>query len=136
MERAGSMTSSYYSSCHGIMLIYDVTEQCTLSSLRRWIENASSYARGSQASYFLVGNKIDENASEIKVDTAKAEHFSKNLEIPIAGNFRISAKTGEGVQEMFSSVLARIAATVAPAEPVTHIFAAAYDEPDGPGCKC
>ena len=130
MERACSMTSSYYSLSHAVLLMYDVTEPSSLGSCANWKEEAERYAPP-QTVYFLAGNKMDRK-HEIEVEKEMIAHFAKRQDIPPENCFRISVKTGQGVEKMFSKIISTLSSTREPAEPKPQrTIADAYDEPDG-----
>jgi len=115
MERAGSLTSNYYLSTHAIFLCYDVTEPGTLSSLKNWMNEATRYTRDSPVLYFLIGNKLDLN-HEIQVSEETAKNFAESVKIPTERTFRISVKSGTGVDHMFSKAFNLLAKAMAPSQ--------------------
>uniref|UniRef100_A0A8D2CQF0 Ras-related protein Rab-12 n=1 Tax=Sciurus vulgaris TaxID=55149 RepID=A0A8D2CQF0_SCIVU len=57
-ERFNSITSAYYRSAKGIILVYDITKQETFDDLPKWMKMIDKYA-SEDAELFLVGNKLD-----------------------------------------------------------------------------
>ena len=103
-DRAGAMTSTYYRNSHGILLMYDVTDPGSLVHCAQWKEEAERY---SYPVYFLAGNKCDlENECEVEEEVAR--NFAQKHNIPADNVFRISVKTGDGIDEMFANILSKL----------------------------
>jgi small GTP-binding protein len=92
---------NFYLGAQAAMLVYDVTEAPSLQALVQWVERCRKYCP--DAPLFLVGNKIDLNAS---VPLAWAETLATYVGASQHG--RVSAKTGERVGWAFET-LARMA---------------------------
>ena len=60
----------------------------------------------------LVGNKCDLKSEEREVDARLAQEVAESFDSAMV--FEISAKTGQGVQEMFDAIALKIAASSAP----------------------
>lgn len=56
-ERFRTITSSFYQGSHGILIVYDLTQQETWANVSRWVMEANRYAP--EAAKILVGNKLD-----------------------------------------------------------------------------
>ncbi|KAG8521094.1 Ras-related protein Rab-12, partial [Galemys pyrenaicus] len=57
-ERFNSITSAYYRSAKGIILVYDITKKETFDDLPKWMKMIDKYA-SEDAELLLVGNKLD-----------------------------------------------------------------------------
>ena len=59
-ERFRSITTSYYKSSQGLLLMYDITRKETFDNLENWILNIKD-SLGEEEKYLivLVGNKVD-----------------------------------------------------------------------------
>ena len=101
MERTRSLTSNYYRGSQAIILVYAIDDMYSLTVLRNWIADITKDAQ--DALKFLVGNKIDLADEGSQVDDQLAESFCKNNGIQKL--YRVSAKTGAGVKEMFDDVV-------------------------------
>jgi len=101
MERTRSLTSNYYRGSQAVILVYAIDDMYSLTVLRNWIEDITKDAQ--EALKFLVGNKIDLEDEGSQVDDQLAESFCKNNGIKKL--YRVSAKTGAGVKEMFDDVV-------------------------------
>lgn len=101
MERTRSLTSNYYRGSQAVILVYAIDDMYSLTVLRNWIVDITKDAQ--DALKFLVGNKIDLADEGSQVDDQLAESFCKNNGIKKL--YRVSAKTGTGVKEMFDDVV-------------------------------
>ena len=108
-ERFRTITSSYYRGAHGIIIVYDITDQETFNNVRNWLQEIDKFA-SDNVNKLLVGNKSDR--SDRQVDTNQARDFAASLGIPF---IETSAKTAANVEQAFlkmtSDIKARIAET-------------------------
>lgn len=74
-ERFRTITSSYYRGAHGIIVVYDCTDQETFNNVKQWLEEIDRYACDN-VNKLLVGNKCDLHTKKV-VDytTAKVNCF-------------------------------------------------------------
>ncbi|KAK3028905.1 hypothetical protein RJ639_039914, partial [Escallonia herrerae] len=102
-ERFRTITSSYYRGAHGIIIVYDVTDQESFNNVKQWLSEIDRYA-GDNVNKLLVGNKSDMTANKVvSYETAKA--FADEIGIPF---LETSAKNASNVEEAFMTMAAEI----------------------------
>lgn len=76
-ERFRTITSSYYRGAHGIIVVYDVTDNETFHNVKQWLQEIERYACDN-VNKLLVGNKADQTTKKV-VDFATAKEFADGL---------------------------------------------------------
>ncbi len=102
-ERFRTITSTYYRGAHGIIVVYDVTDQESFNNVKTWLSEIDRYA-SENVNKLLVGNKADLTSKKV-VDRSTAEEFAKSLGIPF---IETSAKTAANVEQAFMKMAAEI----------------------------
>jgi small GTP-binding protein len=98
-ERFSSFTNSFYRGAHGVIIVFDISAPSSAQSVKEWYERVRMNSL-EHISIAIVGNKIDlESHSQDSLEIAQA--FANELQLPY---FETSAKTSQGVENMFSSV--------------------------------
>ncbi|CAL9782248.1 unnamed protein product [Musa acuminata subsp. burmannicoides] len=102
-ERFRTITSSYYRGAHGIIVVYDVTDQESFNNVKQWLNEIDRYASDS-VNKLLVGNKCDLTANKVvSYETAKA--FADEIGIPF---MEASAKNATNVEQAFMAMTGAI----------------------------
>ena len=104
-ERFRTITSSYYRGAHGIIVVYDVTDQASFSNVKQWLQEIDRYAC-ENVNKLLVGNKCDLATKKV-VDYNTAKDFADGLGIPF---LETSAKNATNVEEAFTTMAREIMA--------------------------
>eukprot|EP00178_Gracilaria_changii_P013081 TRINITY_DN3684_c0_g2_i2.p1 TRINITY_DN3684_c0_g2~~TRINITY_DN3684_c0_g2_i2.p1 ORF type:complete len:211 (+),score=34.54 TRINITY_DN3684_c0_g2_i2:22-633(+) len=104
-ERFRTITSSYYRGAHGIIVVYDVTDQVSFGNVKQWLQEIDRYACES-VNKLLVGNKCD-LVSQKAVDFNTAKEFADSLGIPF---LETSAKNSTNVDDAFLTMAREIKA--------------------------
>merc|ERR1712205_299380 len=73
-ERFRTITSSYYRGAHGIIVVFDVTDQESFNNVKQWLQEIDRYACAN-VKKLLVNNKCD-LASKRAVPTEQAAEFA------------------------------------------------------------
>ena len=103
-EKFNSVTPVYYRDAKGVILVYDITNARSFERVQKWIEEVRSYNK--ECEIVICGNKVDiKETYEDGVDKNKAKAYveSKGIE-----HFYTSAKTGEGLEEVFEYVAKKV----------------------------
>ncbi|GAB4822013.1 hypothetical protein N2152v2_009059 [Parachlorella kessleri] len=102
-ERFRTITSSYYRGAHGIIVVFDVTDQESFNNVKQWLNEIDRYAN-ENVNKLLVGNKVDlTNKRVVDYNTAKA--FADEIGIPY---IETSAKNATNVEQAFMTMAAEI----------------------------
>jgi Ras-related protein Rab-8A len=102
-ERFRTITASYYRGAHGILLVYDVTNEASFNSISQWLKDVQQYA-SEHVSIVLVGNKADLNHKR-QVSTEQGKELAKELGLEF---FETSAKTSENVNSSFEKMIRNV----------------------------
>jgi len=108
-ERFRTITSSYYRGAHGIIVVYDVTDQVSFNNVKQWLQEIDRYACES-VNKLLVGNKCDLTTKKV-VDANTAKEFADGLGIPC---LETSAKSATNVEQAFITMAAEIKKRTSP----------------------
>jgi len=102
-ERFRTITSSYYRGAHGIIVVYDVTDQDSFNNVKQWLQEIDRYA-AEGVNKLLVGNKSDLVDKKV-VDSNQAKEFADSLHIPL---LETSAKDSTNVEQAFLTMAKQI----------------------------
>ncbi|KAF9158499.1 GTP-binding protein of the rab [Actinomortierella ambigua] len=102
-ERFRTITSSYYRGAHGIIVVYDVTDQDTFANVKQWLAEIDRYACEG-VNKLLVGNKSDLTNKKM-VEYTVAKEFADQLGIPF---LETSAKSATNVEQAFMTMAKQI----------------------------
>ncbi|KIM49279.1 hypothetical protein M413DRAFT_438459 [Hebeloma cylindrosporum] len=102
-ERFRTITSSYYRGAHGIIVVYDVTDDESFTSVKQWLQEIERYA-SEGVNKLLVGNKSDLTSKKV-VEYSVAKEFADQLNIPF---LETSAKNATNVEQAFLTMAKQI----------------------------
>jgi len=97
---------SYYREAAAAVLVYDVGDERTFAALPTWLATVREATGSPELTVAVVGNKVD--AARV-VPRADAEAFARDNNLLLA---ETSAKTGEGVDQLFKALASSIARKV------------------------
>ena len=101
-ERFRTIAKSYYRGAHGIILVFDVTNQKTFDNIRMWVNQIKEEA-SSKVCVILIANKIDSEERVVSKEDAAA--LAKNYELKL---YESSAKENINVTEAFQDLIENI----------------------------
>ncbi|KAF8136098.1 P-loop containing nucleoside triphosphate hydrolase protein [Boletus edulis] len=102
-ERFRTITSSYYRGAHGIIVVYDVTDNDSFTNVKQWLQEIDRYA-SEGVNKLLVGNKSDLTSKKV-VEYSVAKEFADQLSIPF---LETSAKNATNVEQAFLTMAKQI----------------------------
>mmetsp|Transcript_7667 Transcript_7667/g.9503 ORF Transcript_7667/g.9503 Transcript_7667/m.9503 type:complete len:209 (-) Transcript_7667:59-685(-) len=98
-ERFRTITASYYRGAHGIVLVYDVTDEKTFKNVRNWLNECDRFT-SEYVNKLLIGNKCDLEAQrKVQFHTGKEYADTNKMDF-----METSAKTNANVTEAFTLV--------------------------------
>ena len=98
--RFRDVVSDYFRGSKIAIAVYDATRFFSLERLGEWLERLQESAP--ECELIFVGNKIDEREDGSGVSLSDGEAFAAKYGAPCT---EVSAKTGEGIEEMFELVV-------------------------------
>ena len=104
-ERFRAMTNLYYRDAQVAILTYDITNESSFQGIEFWIEELKYKVENENMLLYLVGNKSDVSNEERKISKEKGKKFAEDNNMIF---FETSAKTGEGVKELFVNVASQV----------------------------
>jgi len=100
MERFRTITNAYYRGAHGIVLVYDVTDETSFFNVRTWMNNIDHHAQ-SDVCRILIGNKIDIK-NERSVSIQRGQEMADDYNVPY---FETSALLNQGVDDAMIALI-------------------------------
>jgi small GTP-binding protein len=109
-ERFHTITFAYFRGCHGMLLVYDITNQESFDRISYWVKKIKEFTnKGNESKKMhpqivLVGNKTDLNDQRVipyEQGKAKADEFGMEF-------VETSAKSNANVGDAFMLVLQKI----------------------------
>ena len=105
-EKFRSMLPMYYKDARGALITYDIGSLKSFESVEYWVNALDDNVKKDNCVLVLVGNKIDIDESEKQVSRDVAQKYAEHHNMLF---FEVSAKTGEGVGELFKKVSEELA---------------------------
>ena len=99
-ERFKNITKNYFRGANGIIFVYSLAKFETFTKLKNWIEDAKENV-SPDTQMLIAGNKVDLEEDR-EVSKEMIEDFLKQCNLK---HFEISAKTGDGLKEVFDYLI-------------------------------
>jgi small GTP-binding protein len=99
-EKFRNIARQYYKGANGVLLIYDVCDRKSYERIGFWMDELKQNNKIEQLYIILVGNKIDLEEKRV-VTREEAEKYAEDNNI---NYIEVSAKTGEGILDLFNEV--------------------------------
>ena len=102
-ERFRGIAENYFRGSNGIIFVFDISNKESFTKLKLWMNDAiSKINKGTEM--VIAENKIDlEDKRDVSKELIKEFGEKNNIEI-----FSTSAKTGEGVEQMFINLVSKL----------------------------
>ncbi|XP_015904438.1 ras-related protein Rab-43 [Parasteatoda tepidariorum] len=100
-ERFRTLTRNYFRNADACLIVFSSNEPETLTSLTQWVRDADDFSENALKA--LIRNKND---LKCLIAQEKVNAFAHHHDCDIV--FNISAKTGEGIQEMFKTIAQKL----------------------------
>ena len=95
-DRFKSITSSYYRGAHGIILVYDITDNDSFRNIEKWLGDIERYGL-KDVNKLLIGNKCDLTEKRV-VEYEKGKQLANDLNIIF---IETSAKDSTNINDAF-----------------------------------
>jgi Ras-related protein Rab-1A len=95
-ERFRILNACYYKGANGILIVYDITNECSFNNISKWLQDVQKYAQPNVLK-MIIGNKID-CEDKRSVSYIRADNYAKEFNMPY---FETSAKTDINVGAIF-----------------------------------
>ena len=105
-EKFRSMASLYYKDAVAAILVYDVSNPDSLEALDYWIKELNEKVNNENFLIAIAGNKCDLPPEMKKVSYNQGKDFANEKNVKIF--LETSAKTGIGIQELFSIIAQKV----------------------------
>jgi Ras-related protein Rab-1A len=107
-DRFKNIVASYYRGAHGIILVYDITNQASFQNVQRWFDEAQNYLQKSVPK-ILIGNKADlPGQRQVRTEDGKALADRLGVEF-----LETSAKSSTNVRATFENLTRNMMGTLA-----------------------
>lgn len=99
-ERFRNITTAYYRGAHGIMLVYDISDDNSFANIRSWMRNIDTFGNP-EVIRMLIGNKCDVFPENRKITFERGQALAQEFEI----NFlETSAKANINIDKAFQTL--------------------------------
>ena len=103
-ERFRTITTSYFRGAQGILLVYDVTDRASFTSIKTWVDEIDRNA-DKHVNKILIGNKSDVEESQRAVSRAEGDKLAADYAMKF---FETSAKKGVNVADAFECIARQV----------------------------
>ncbi|MHA1988011.1 MAG: Rab family GTPase [Promethearchaeota archaeon] len=94
----------YYTYSNAVLILFDYTRLETFDNIIDWIEETNQFIKDKSIPIVLIGNKIDLATNRENIRN-KALNLAEQYSFPF---FETSARTGEGIDELFTYLISNL----------------------------
>jgi Ras-related protein Rab-21 len=105
-ERFRSLAPMYYRGASAALLVYDLTAAASFGKIKEWV-NELRLNVPEDIVMVVVGNKVDRAETHRQLTRDQGEEYARSVGAAFA---EVSAKTKEGIEEVFNEVASRLVA--------------------------
>ena len=141
-ERFKNITKNYFKGANGIIFVYSLAKLETLTRLKNWIEDVEENLSLNDLEMVVAGNKSDLE-EERDISKEIVENFLQKYNLK---NFEVSAKKGEGINEIFDFLVKKLLSkikkdTQSESEPISRnnsvvLMPSSPRDKNNPNCQC
>ena len=99
-----SIIKDYYKNSHLIAFVYDITSKDSFTGIPKWVDEVKKQT-DKNTKFLLVGNKCDLEEERRAVTEKEAKQYAENNGMKF---FEVSAKTGDGINDMFNYIISEL----------------------------
>ena len=103
-EKFQNIVKQYYNGANGVLLIFDITNKKSFDKINFWYQDLKQSVNIDELFVCLVGNKVDLEEMRV-ISKEEAEEYAKENNMQY---FEVSAKTGEGIKELFDEATSKV----------------------------
>ena len=103
-ERFRAIIQNYYKSDHLIAFVYAINNRNSFNSIPKWVDEVKKQT-DKNTKFLLVGNKYDLAEERRTVTEEEAKQYAENNGMKF---FEVSAKTGDGINDMFNYIISEL----------------------------
>ena len=101
-KRFSTIVQTYYKGATLIVFVYAIDNKDSFDNIPKWVEEVK--IQNENAKFLLVGNKLDlEEERDVSTEDAKKYAEENNI-----GFIEVSAKTGDGIKDMFEYIISEL----------------------------
>lgn len=102
-ERFRTITHTFYRQTHGVLIVFDLTNEDSFKSVKKWYDEIKNYSPENTI-IVLVGNKMDQKEKRV-VNFEDAQSFANDLGV---GYTETSARNSDNVEKVFREITNRV----------------------------
>jgi len=128
-ERFRTITPSFYRKTHGILVVYDCTDEKSFESIKPWLKSIDENAV--QVEKIILGNKCDVSTLEKKISSEQGAKIAQEFGLEF---LETSVKSNHNVEEAFMRLVRNVKSHGLMERRESTLGKISVETPSG--CKC